>query len=362
MTGKKCRLCAVVKCNAYGHGVDIVLPALNEAGVDMLAVAAIKEAEQLKSMDCKFPILLMGSEFSVYKDKVKKDIANWLVANEIRITPMNISDVEALAFAAQHLEKKAVFHLLLDTGMSRMGLDEQNLLALITKIRSNEHIEIEGLYTHFAAADENDKSFSNYQLQRFKSFVKYLKDDGLNIPILHAANSAAAIDLPESHFGMIRTGISLYGYYPSGRIHNKPQLKPAMKVTSFLTAVKKIAAGSFIGYGCTYKATVDMVVGIVPIGYGDGYDRRLSNTGQMRVSGGLVPVVGRVSMDQTIVDLTGPTNSGLKVSAGAEVTVIDNVRQEPNSVESLAKLLDTIPYEIVTRLGPRIQRVPLLSS
>ena len=359
MTGKKCRLCAVVKCDAYGHSIDIVLPALNEAGVEMLAVAAIKEAEQLKSMECKFPILLMGSEFSIYKGNEKKDIAHWLVENEIRVTAMNVVDVEILASIAQQLGKKTILHVMLDTGMSRMGLDEQNLLALISKIRGNEHIQIEGLYTHFAAADENDKSFSNYQLQRFNSFAQCLSNDGLNIPILHAANSVAAIDLPESHFGMIRVGISLYGYYPSDQIHNKPQLKPAMKVVSFLTAVKKIAAGSYIGYGCTHKPSADMIVGIVPIGYGDGYDRRLSNTGQMSVAGGLVPVVGRVSMDQTIVDLTGLTNSGLKVSAGDEVTVIDNMREEPNSVESLAKLLDTIPYEIVTRLGPRIHRVPM---
>ena len=359
MTGKKCRLCAVVKCDAYGHSVDIVLPALNEAGVDMLAVAAIEEAEQLKSMECRLPILLMGSEFSIYRGNEKKDIAHWLVENEIRVTAMNVVDVEILASAAQQLGKKAIFHVLLDTGMSRMGLDEQNLLALISKIRGNKHIQIEGLYTHFAAADENDKSFSNYQLQKFKSFAQCLSNDGLNIPILHAANSAAAIDLPESHLDMIRAGISLYGYYPSGRIHNKPQLKPAMKVVSFLTAIKKITAGSFIGYGCTHKASADMIVGIVPIGYGDGYDRRLSNRGQMRVSGHFVPVVGRVSMDQTIVDLSKLASSGLTVVPGDEVTVIDNVREAPNSVKSLATELDTIPYEIVTRLGPRIQRVPV---
>ena len=180
----------------------------------------------------------------------------------------------------------------------------------------------------------------------------------LKIPIIHTANSGAVIDMPDSHFDMVRPGLSVYGCQPSDQMHNKPDLKLAMKVVSFLMLVKKVAAGSYVGYGCTYKAPDDMIIGLVPIGYGDGYDRRLSNIGKMTIAGRLVSVVGRVSMDQTAVDLTELSQSGLKIDAGQKVTIIDNVQDAPNSVESLAVQLQTIADEIVTRLGSRIVRVP----
>ena len=352
-----CELSAAVKCNAYGHGIEIVLPALKSADVRMVCVSSLKEAQEVGQLGWEKPVLLLGSEFSIYRGDEKKDYARWIVENQLRITPTTIDDIESLSSAAGVLQKTAVIHLMYDSGMNRMGLKENGLLELIDKILDSNNITIEGLYTHFAVADEADKSFTQYQLNEFHTFLELVREKKVDIPIIHAANSAAALDIPQSRLDMVRLGISVYGYYPSGDIQNKPELIPSMKVMSGLTLIKKITAGSSVGYGCTYKAPKDMVIGLVPIGYGDGYDRRLSNKGKMAVKGRLVPVVGRVSMDQTIVDLTELANNGADLLPGDRVTVISNIRKDPNSVESLASQLNTIPNEIVTRLGPRIIRV-----
>ena len=354
----ECRMCVAVKSNAYGHGIETVLPALELADVDMLAVAAIQEAQQLRQLGWTRPILLLGSQLSIYDGKDKSEAAKWIVENEVRITAMYKKDIEALTAAAKQLKKKAIVHLMLDSGMGRMGLGEQKVLELIDVIKSCGEIEIEGLYTHFSTADEPDKSFSQCQLKRFDDFVRKVKDEGLDVSIVHAANAAAVIDLPGSHYDMIRPGIAVYGYQPGTQMLNKPDLKPAMKVVSYLYAVKQISKGGYAGYGNTWQADKDTTVGLVPVGYGDGYDRRLSNKGRMRIGDTLVPVIGRVSMDQTTVDLTPLVEQQIQVCPGQEVIVIDNERGAPNSIESIAVQLGTIPYEIVTKFGGRIMRVP----
>ncbi|MHC4396465.1 MAG: alanine racemase [Planctomycetota bacterium] len=359
LTPKNSLMCVAVKCNAYGHGVDIILPALKSANIDMLAVAAIPEAQQLRQLGWQKPILLLGSQFSIHTGKQKNELAEWLVANGVRITAMYTQDVEALAAAAKQLNKKALVHLMLDSGMGRMGLGEQWVLELIEAIKDRSEIEIEGLYTHLSTADDSDKTFSKYQLKRFDDFLAGLKTGGINIPIVHAANAAAVIDLPESHYNMIRPGIAVYGYQPGAQMLNKPDLKPSMKLISYLYAVKKIKKGGYAGYGNTWQAPEDTIVGLTPVGYGDGYDRRLSNKGKMKIAAVLAPVVGRVSMDQTILDLTPLVRRQIDVSPGMEVTVIDNDPNATNSIESIAAQLHTIPYEIVTKLGSRITRVPL---
>ena len=254
--------------------------------------------------------------------------------------------------AAEKLAKPAIVHVMLDSGMSRMGLNEPNLLALIDTVTSNPHVVIEGLFTHFATADDADKSFALKQLQRFKAFVNDVKARGIDIAIVHAANSPATVDLPDAHFDMIRPGISVYGYHSAPEMHNRPDLKPSLKLITALTMVKAIPGGSKIGYGCTATAEHDMRIGIVPVGYADGYDRRLSNVGKMIIAGRVVPVIGRISMDQTIVDLTGEP----EVRPGEQVIVIDNKAASPNSVEALCELLDTIPQVVGVGLGQRVVR------
>jgi alanine racemase len=354
-----CRFCAAVKANAYGHGIEVVLPALKSAGVDMLAVAAICEAQQLRRLGWQEPILLLGSELSIYTGRQKQEIVNWLVENTIRISVTTPEDIDALASASQALSTPAIVHLMLDSGMSRDGVNEELILKLMDQIAHHPQVVFEGLYTHFATAGERDEHFARRQLERFNVFLERLRDRNLRIPLIHAANSAATIDLPESHFDMVRPGISINGYHASPEMRNKPDLRPTMRVVSCLTLVKTIPAGSYVGYGCTFRAPCDMLIGLVPIGYGDGYDRRLSNTGKMLIDDHVVPVVGRISMDQTIVDLTALIREKVSLRPGREVVVIDNRRESPNSVEALAKILDTIPYEITTSLGPRARRVPL---
>jgi alanine racemase len=352
-------MCVAVKCNAYGHGIDVVLPALKMANVDMLAVAAIPEAMQLRELGWDRPILLLGSQLSIYTGKTKNEIAEWLVENQVRVTAMYKEDIETLDAAAKKLGQKAVVHLMLDSGMGRMGIDEQKVLQLIDAVSGLNSIEIEGLYTHLSTADASDKTFSKYQLKRFDDFLNKIKNSGLNIPLIHAANTPAAIDLKQSHYDMLRTGIAVYGYQPGKQMHNKPDLKPVMKLVSYIYAVKQIKKGGYAGYGNTWQATEDTTVGLVPVGYGDGYDRRLSNKGKMKIAGIFVPVIGRVSMDQTILDLTQLLKEQIDVCSGMDVTVIDNDPKAPNSIESIAEQLHTIPYEIITKLGSRIKRVPL---
>ncbi len=345
--------CAAIKCNAYGHGTAAVLPAMQQAGVDMLAVANTAEAEELRMLGWSGPILMFGSELSIYPPQEKKNVAFWLVKNEIRVTPMRCCDIQSLVEAAEICGKKVKLHLNLDTGMHRMGLDEQGIYQIINEFHNCRQIEFEGLYTHLAAADEKDKSFALEQIARFKKFANAIKANGINVRLRHLSNSAATIDIAEDNCNMTRCGISVYGYQPGVDMHNRPELRPAMKLVSYLQTKKPVRTGCIIGYGTGCVAKHDMITGIVPIGYGDGYDRRLSNRGMMKIANTYVPVVGRVSMDQTIVDLTHIAG---QVEIGDEVTVIDNDPSSKNSVESIAAMLGTIPYEITTGIGSRVLR------
>lgn len=357
MLPASCAFGAMVKCNAYGHGTDLILPVLKDEGAKMVGVATIREAEQVRDLDWKGILLLMMPELGIYSGRDKLDIARLIVKNDIRITCVNKGDIDVLSEAAEELNKQAFVHMMLDTGMSRMGLYEEDLIKLINEARSSKNIIIEGLFTHFIASHQADKSSAIEQLGRFNAFRKRLSELGVEIPIIHAANTGAVLDLPEAYFNMVRPGLGLYGYFSDEGLHNKPDLKPALKLLSYLTLVKEVPAGRTVGYGGTYKVKKNMTIGLVPVGYGDGYDRRLSNSGIMTIEGHKVPVIGRISMDQTIVDLTEPIINGVDIKQGTEVTVIDNDRSAVNSVEAIAKKMDSIPYEVVTHLGDRILRV-----
>jgi alanine racemase len=351
------KICVAIKANAYGHDVKIVLPVMHKVGIDFLAVAGIAEAEELRQEGWTKPILILGSEFSVYSASQQEEIADWLIKNEVRLTITRKKDADVLSAAANRLNKLCRVHLAFDSGMSRMGRNENDLLELISDLRSLPKIEIEGLYTHFATADEADKTFAMEQLARFAAVVEKVKNTGVNIPIIHAANSGATVDLPEAHFNMVRPGISVYGYHASGEMHNKPDLQPALKLVSYLTVVKKIPAGSFVGYGRTFQTNRESVIGLVPIGYADGFPRELSNRGKMIVADVAVPIIGRISMDQTIIDLTEVAARGITPQPGDEVIIYDDRRESPNSVENTANLLGTISYCLTTALGRRVKRI-----
>jgi alanine racemase len=351
------KMCVAIKANAYGHDVRIVLPAMEKLKIDMLAVACIEEADELRSLGWQRPILLLGSELSAYPLDQRREYARFLIDKEIRVTATSQQDLQVLAEEAEKMQKPARLHVAFDSGMSRMGLAEDDLHELIHFIKNHPSLVLEGLYTHFATADSRDKTFALTQFHRFTKFCDQLKNAGVEIPIIHCANSGATVDMPEAHLNMVRPGICVYGYQASNEMHTHLDLRPSMKLISYLTLVKKIPAGSFVGYGCTFETKRETTIGLVPLGYADGYFRELSNRGQMIVSNTFVPVIGRVSMDQTIIDLTDLTLKGLIPKPGDKVIIYDDRPESPNSVEKTAELVGTIPYVVTTLLGRRVKRI-----
>ena len=344
------KICACAKCDAYGHGLRTVLNVLAEQ-VDWLGVATPDEALLIRDMGYMGPAMVFFSACA-YADQSHLDsILKDLISRDVTLTVVSSEEVGLIDRAASRAGKNAHVHVKVDTGMMRSGAPLATAPSIIDRLRRQQHVRLTGLYTHFAAADEADKTFTRLQLQRLKTVAKSCGDSaGL---MLHAANSAALIDLPETHLNMVRPGIALYGYQPSDQMQVHVPLEPTLRLTGKLMQIKQAAAGTRCGYGLTYQFDRPSLIGLVPIGYGDGYFLRLSNKATMRVRGRHVPVRGRVSMDQTIVDLTDCPDAKI----GDEVEIISPNSADPHSVENLARLADTVRYEITTLLGHRARRV-----
>jgi alanine racemase len=335
------KLCPVVKDDCYGHGLHIIYPVLAEH-VDGFAVASPVAALRLREMGWNGFVLCF---LSAYFDDF--DVQDELVRKGITHTVMSKSALGCIQSAAKRVGRKALVHLKVDTGMGRLGVPTGQAPDMIKSIQSVSEVELTGIYTHFASADEADRSSVFEQLVQFRSVV-----DGCEGLTLHAANSAATIDFPESHFDMVRPGISVYGCHPSDNLIRSTELRPCMSVFAKLIAVKHVPRGSCCGYGLTHCFKRDSRVAVVPIGYGDGYFRALSDKAVVRINGAVVPVCGRVSMDQMTVDVTDIP----EVHVGDTVEIISADPQAPNSVENLARLADTIPYEITCHLGNNIRQ------
>ena len=350
--GENVKLCSVVKCDCYGHGLEILLPIIADAS-DFLATAAPHEALQLRDMGYEGPLLVMFTAcnpFDVTGDDPTVMLGE-LLQSGVTLTVTGARDVDIIAEATRKTQLDANIHVMIDTGMMRSGVLPADASEVFLRIRNEPLIKLTGVYTHFATADESDKTFAHEQLSLFNKTLKLCEAN--SHLIRHAANSAAVIDLPNAHFDMLRPGISLFGYQPSDQMQNHPPLQPALRLCGHLMQVKTVPVGAKCGYGLTFECKRETRLGLVPIGYGDGYLRSNSNRAIMRINGQNVPVVGRVSMDQTILDITDhPT-----VKLGDEVEIISPDPEAPNSVENLARLNDTISHEITTRLGSRIRRV-----
>jgi alanine racemase len=340
--GDGVKLCPVVKDDCFGHGMDVLYPVLEEL-VDGFAVASPLEALDLRTKGYKGFVLCF---LSAYFDDF--EVQDELVRQGITQTVMSKSALASIRAATERVGCPAPVHLKVDTGMGRLGVLATQAVDMIASIGETPGIELTGLYTHFASADEADRESVDHQLETFKSI---LPED--NKITRHAANSAATIDLPETYFDMVRPGIAVYGYHPSDQLQNHLGLKPCMSVHAKLIAVKHVPEGSRSGYGLTHEFKRDSRIGIVPIGYGDGYFRCLSNKAVVRINGHEAPVCGRVSMDQMTVDVTDI----LDVKVGDEVEIISNNSEAPNCVENLARLADTIPYEITCHLGHNMRHV-----
>jgi len=347
------RLCVALKGNAYGHGVDVIAPVMSEAGVDMAAVATIGEAIELRRLGWPRPILCFGPMFAAPDPATRRDRIAAAVEHDLTPTVVDGYGLRDLDAEAQRQGRRVDYHVKVDTGMGRMGIAPQTAFDLIRSARWCRHARLAGVYTHLATADEADLDFAREQLARLRILIGQLAVEGIRVPMVHAANSSAIFRLPESHFDMVRPGLAVYGYRPSRNLPASVRLQPSLRLRSHLVLVKHVPAGHAVGYGRTFVTRRPSVLGVVPIGYNDGYSRRLSNRGVMGLAGGDAPVVGRISMDQTVLDLTDVP--GARV--GDEVVIIDPRPDRPNSVEALAGLLGTIPYEVTCLLGNRVQRI-----
>ncbi len=347
--GPGVKLCASVKCNCYGHGLGLLLPTIT-AQADCLAVATPAEAVHVRRLKYLGPLLLMFSPCSQPVANNRDVILRELIRRGVTVTVVSQQDVDVLAAMADKLEADVEVHVMVDTGMGREGVRASGAAELVEHIARASRVGLTGIYTHLATSDELDKTFARQQISLFTQTLDAC-DLGPNV-VRHAANSAGALDLAESHFDMLRVGLAVYGYQPGQAESARPKLTPALRLTGQLMQVKEVPAGSRCGYGLTFECTRPTRLGLVPIGYGDGYLRCLSGLSQMRIGEQLVPVVGRISMDQTIVDLTDAPAAAL----GDVVEIISPDPADPHSVENLAKLAGTIPYEITTRLGHRVRR------
>ena len=349
ITSPKAKILAVVKADAYGHGVVEVTKALTKCGADYLAVACADEGKQLRRAGVELPILILGASCAAdCKD---------LIEYSLMPTVFSLEFAQELSKTAQKLNKKIKIHIKLDTGMSRIGfvagVDDDALTEDILKISKMPGIEIEGIFSHFSVSDEKDSSYTELQLKRFLSVCELLEKKGLHIPIRHIANSAAIMMYPEAHLDMVRAGIILYGLYPSDEVDKKRiDLHPVMTLKSRITMVKTLQAGRGVSYGKTYITDRPTKIATVPIGYADGYARLLSGSAKMAVQNKPVPVIGRICMDQCMIDVTSVNN----INTGDEVTVFG---ADVVTADDIADWLGTVNYEIVCMVSMRIPRIYL---
>lgn len=350
LTRRGAMILAAVKADAYGHGAVQSSRTFLSNGADRLGVATLTEALELRRAGIDAPILNLGyTPEEQYEE---------LIEGEVQATIYNLAHAVALDRAAERLNAKAVVHIKIDTGMSRLGFQPGDAsVAAIAKIAKLPQIELEGIYTHFAVSDAADKTYTRHQFELFTRVLDELKRAGVEPPIRHVSNSAAIIDLPEYALDMVRPGIMIYGYEPSPDVDlSRVRLKPAMALKARLSNVKEVPAGQGISYGLTYTTGRSSVIGTLPIGYADGYRRALSNRGWVDVHGGRAPIIGRICMDQCMIDLTDAGGAEI----GDEATLFGG--GSAPTVEEMARLLDTIPHEVTCAIARRVPRVFLTSG
>lgn len=337
------KLLCVIKADAYGHGA-VPLAKLFEGRADFYGVACIEEAIELKKAGIKTPVLILGA--------VPKEFYSDIVKYDIRVPIFNLEDAKALSAEAVKQSKTAPFHFCVDTGMSRIGFqvnkESADACLEITKL---PNIEAEGLFSHFATADEKDLSKAIAQRDKFKEFIKLLEERGINIPIKHINNSAGIMNFDE-YFDMCRMGIILYGLYPSHEVdENLLKIKPVMEWRAHITHIKELEPGREISYGGTYKTGETRRIATIPVGYADGYPRCLSNKGKVIINGEFAPITGRVCMDQFMVDITG-----IDAKVGDTVVLVGKSGSKELSMEEVSESAYSFNYELPCRVARRVPR------
>jgi alanine racemase len=344
-------LMVVVKANAYGHGLEVYAPIAAERA-DWLGVNALDEALAIRALGIQKPVAILG-----YTDPAQLDI---VVANDFRQVVYRADIAAGLSKAAQSRNTSARIHLKLETGTNRQGIPLGELPELVQQIRSMPGLIIEGAYTHFANIEDTlDASFAERQLDKFREALKTLEQEGVRLTQIHAAATAGTLLYPETGFSMIRLGIGAYGIWPSRETQlaarergRRITLIPAMTWKTRVAQIKTVEAGEHVSYGLTYQASHRMQVAVLPVGYYDGYDRKLSNCGRVLIRGRAVPVIGRVAMNMTMVDVTD-----VAAQPDDEVVLLGRQGNAEIRAEELAEKIGTIAYEVVSRINPRIPRI-----
>lgn len=344
--GHGVKVMAVIKADGYGHGATVLGDFLKNE-VDYYGVATIEEAMELREYGIKVPILILGyTSPSQYLT---------LVENDITQTVYNIEMAKEMSNAGEKCKKQAKIHIALDTGMTRIGFQPNEDGALAVKeIATFPNLIIEGLFTHFACADEKDKSYSELQIDRYDKFVELLEEKDINIPIKHMCNSAGIMEFDNHRFDMVRSGIITYGLYPSEDVNKDAiKLKPALQWKTHVVNVKNVDSGHGVSYGATYITKNKTKIATISIGYADGYPRALSSKAKVLIHGSYAPIIGRVCMDQMMIDVTNIDN----VEIEDEVTLVGQEGKNAISVEELAGMAGSFNYEFVCGIGKRVPRV-----
>ncbi len=349
---KRCKangamLMGVVKADAYGHGAKIFAHELDGLGFDWFAVATVDEGIELRKDGIHQPILVLGySCEEQYPDMVQWDITPTIYSFDM---------AKAFAAVAAAAGKTADIHIKIDTGMSRIGfLPEEESIDEIEKIHGLKNIRIQGMFTHFACADMRDKSHVGHQIEKFRRMIDGVKKRGIPVEIFHCSNSASIMELPSEHMNMVRAGIILYGLYPSHEMEEERlSLKPVMSLYSHVVQVKEVPGGVSVGYGATYVTGRPTRIATIPVGYADGYPRALSNRASVLIRGRRAPIIGRICMDQFMVDVT----EAPEVSIGDVVTLIGTDGEESISVEEISEMAGSFNYEFVCDVSRRVPRV-----
>lgn len=340
---------AVVKADGYGHGAVAVAREAVSAGASFLGVATVEEALELRAGGITTPVLVLGFAAA--------DYAPLLLEHDVTATVFTWAEAEAFSREALRFGRKQPVHVKIDTGMSRVGLFPcETADRFVRQLAGLPGLALEGIFTHFAAADQTDLTYTRWQLERFLTLCDKLARQGISIPLRHAANSAAALRLPEAHLEMVRVGIALYGLCPGDAVSAEAaSLRPAMAFKSKVVFLKAVPAGTSVSYGCTYTTKEPALLATLPVGYGDGYPRKLSNLGQVLIRGRRAPIVGRVCMDQLIVRVDHIEG----IAAGDEAVLFGSQGEEVLSADEVAAWLETINYEVVTSVNRRVPRVYL---
>lgn len=342
------KMIGVIKTDGYGHGaVQIARYVMEEKDyIWGYAVATLDEAVLLKKNQVKKPVLVLGCIFPDQRDI--------MIEQEVRMTCYTLEMAEDISKRAQKLNQKAYIHIKLDTGMSRLGFQiTEESVEEICRIASLPNLVLEGMYSHFATADETDKTFTKKQLERYLWMKEKLEERKVTFPYYHCSNSAGIIDVKEANMDLVRAGISTYGLYPSNEVEKKNvPLKPALQLISHVAHVKWVESGTPVSYGCTYVTKRRTRIATIPVGYGDGYPRSLSNKGYVMIRGKKAPILGRVCMDQFMVDVTDID----AVTFQDRVTLVGTDGGEDLPVEVLSDLSGRFNYEFVCDLGKRIPR------